>query len=262
MNRALMIAPILAMAGLAACSTKPAPNSGFLSSYADMQKRGGINEGASIQQRRDDAASDSVDSVFLEKAVFAPRVGEGLTETERSMVLREVDRQICFEVSERFAVVTTPTSKTATVRTAIVRFEATGRVGSVVSAASGFVVPVVTLRVPGSTGGLAVESELLEPGGGRQIAAISWARTAQVVGMDTPSLSRVGDALQMAEPMGDAVREAFATKARKEIKIPSPDPCAAYGPRRDIGRMAASMAVDSVTGLYFPEAAGTGPQKD
>ena len=80
--------------------------------------------------------------------------------------------------------------------------------------------------------------------------------------MDTPSLSRVGDALQMAEPMGDAVREAFATKARKEIKIPSPDPCAAYGPRRDIGRMAASMAVDSVTGLYFPEAAGTGPQKD
>ena len=33
-----------------------------------------------------------------------------------------------------------------------------------------------------------------------QVAALAWARNANVVGTDSPSLSRVGDALQMAEP--------------------------------------------------------------
>lgn len=251
------IAPILAAISLSACHTTPAPDSGFLLSYDSMEApEGSVN--ASIRQRRDDAASDAVRSVFLEPALFASQVGDELTPVERSMVLREVDRQICFEVSERFALAPAPTPEAARVRTAVVRLHPTGRAGSAFSAATGFFVPVVNLRVPGATGGIAVESEMLEAGTGRQIAAISWARNAQVVGMDTPSLSRVGDALQMAEPMGDAVGDAFATEAREVTENPEPDPCAAFGPRQDIGRTAAGIAVSAVTGLYSPEAAGTG----
>lgn len=251
------LAPILAASGLAACHTTPAPESGFLAGYANMAAPGD-NRGVAVRQRRDDAASDAVRSVFIEPAIFAPLVGDELTPVERSMVLREVDRQICFEVSERFPVVSEPATDTARVRTAVVRLHPTGRAGSALSAAAGFFVPVVNLRVPGATGGIAVESEMVEAGTGRQIAAIAWARNAQVVGRDSPSLSRVGDALQMAEPMGDAVGDAFATGNREVTEAPEPDPCGRFGPRRDLGRGAAGIAVGAVTGLYSPEVSGTG----
>ena len=251
------VAPILAAISLAACHTTPAPDSGFLLSYAGMETPSGM-KAASIRQRRDDVASDAVQSVFLVPAIFAPKVGDELSPVERSMVLREVDRQICFEVSERFALAPAPTPESARVRTAVVRLHPTGRAGSAFSAAAGFAVPVVNLRVPGTTGGIAVESEMLEAGTGRQIGAILWARNAQVVGMDVPSLSRVGDALQMAEPMADAVGDAFSTKTRHVTENPQPDPCAAFGPRVDIGRVAAGFALNAVTGLYSPEASGTG----
>lgn len=254
------IASVFAATGLAACHTTAAPDSGFLVSYANMEAPGD-GRGVSIRQRRDDAASDAVRSVFLEPAVFAPQVGDELTPVERSMVLREVDRQICFEVSERFTLSPGFSPEAARVRTAVVRLHPTGRVGSAVSAAAGYFVPVVDVRMPGATGGLAVESELLQPGDGRQIAAISWARNAQLVGRDSPSLSRVGDALQMAEPMGDAVGDAFASEARQVTKIPEPDPCAAFGPRRNIGHTAAGLAVGFATGLYSPEASGTGARR-
>lgn len=247
----LILVPLMAIAGLTACHTTPAPNSGYLASYDGFERPG--SRSASIRQRRDDPASDAIASVFLQPAVFAPGVGDRLTPGERLRVLTEIDRQICFEVSERFDIAPQPSAEAATVRTAVVRLQTTGRIGSAASAAVGYFVPVINLRAPGATGGLAVESELLEAGSGRQLAAVSWARNAQYVGRDSPSLSRIGDALQMAEPMGDAVGDAFASKARKVRDIPRPDPCAAYGPRRNIGRMAAGFAVGQVTGLYHPE---------
>ena len=254
------VVAILGASTLAACHTTAAPSSGYLSGYEGMD-RAGKTPGVALNQRRDDAASDQVRSVFLEPAVFAPQIGEGLSDGERVMVLSEVDRQICFEVSERFTIAPVPTADAATVRTAVVRLQPTGRVGSVVSAAAGFFVPVVNLRLPTTTGGLAVESELLEAGTGRQIAAIAWARNAQYVGRDSGSLSRVGDALQMAEPMGDAVGDAFASKAREVNDIPDPDPCAVFGPRQDIGRTAAGIAFGAATGLYSPEASGNGARR-
>lgn len=254
------LAGLVCATALAACHTTAAPNSGYLSAYDGME-RAGRNSGVALSQRRDDAASDAVRSVFIEPAAFAPQVGEGLSESERAMVLSEVDRQICFEVSERFVVAPDQTPEAATIRTAVVRLHPTGRVGSAVSAAAGFFVPVINLRPPMTTGGLAVESELLEAGTGRQIAAIAWARNAQYVGRDSGSLSRVGDALQMAEPMGDAVGDAFASEAREVADIPDPDPCAAFGPRRDIGRTAAGIVFGAATGLYSPEASGNGARR-
>ncbi|WP_332640009.1 DUF3313 family protein [Brevundimonas sp.] len=254
------VAALFGATTLAACHTTAAPSSGYLTAYDGMEKAG-RTPGIALNQRRDDAASDAVRSVFIEPAVFAPRVGEGLSDNERSMVLSEVDRQICFEVSERFTIAQTQEPDAATIRTAVVRLQPTGRVGSVVSAAAGYFVPIVSLRPPTSTGGLAVESELLEAGTGRQIAAIAWARNAQYVGRDSGSLSRVGDALQMAEPMGDAIGDAFSSEARKVNDIPDPDPCAPFGSRRDIGRTATGFVFGAATGLYSPEASGNGARR-
>ncbi len=175
------------------------------------------------------------------------------------MVRHEVDRQICFEVSERFTVVPSPSPDAGAVRTAIVRIDPTNRAGSAVSAAAGFFIPipVVSFRAPMTTGGISVESELLAPDG-RQAAAIAWSKRAEVVSRTDPSLSRIGDALQLAEPLGDAVGDAFSSKARKVRQIPDPDPCAHFGPRRQVGRMVATRVVGAATGLYVPEAAGAG----
>lgn len=242
---------------LTACHTTAAPTSGYLSTYDGLEKAG-RDPGVALRQRRDDAASDRVAAVFIVPAVYAQGVGEGLSQADRAMVLNEVDRQICFEVSERFDIASSPGPQTATIRTAVVRLHPTGRVGSVVSAAAGYFVPVVSLRPPMTTGGIAVEAELLEAETGRQIAAIAWGRNAQYVGRDSGSLSRVGDALQMAEPMGDAVGDAFSSKVRAVRPIPDPDPCAVFGPRRNVGRTAAGFLVGAATGLYAPEASGEG----
>lgn len=252
-------APLFAALGLAACHTTPAPDSGLMASYEGLEaRRGGMPDSASVRQVRDDAASDGVTSVFIAPAVFSPGAADRLNETEQAMILREVDRQICFEVSERFDLAAMASPQTASIRTAVVRVHPTGRVGSAVSAAAGFFVPLVNLRMPGATGGLAIESELLEAGTGRRIAALSWARNAQIIGRDSPSLSRIGDALQMAEPMGDAVGDAFSSEARQVRDIPEPDPCAAHGSRNNIGRDAAGFIAGFATGLYSPEISGAG----
>lgn len=253
-------------ASLTACQTAPAAHSGFLSSYEGLAPSGDSLR-AVVSQRRSDAASDAVTRIFIHPAVLASGAGEDLSEAERRSILRAVDREVCFEISERFPVVHQRDAETAEVRTSVVRIRPTGRIGSGVSAVANFFnpVPVVNLRAPGSTGGLAVESELLAPGTGEQIAAITWGRDANVVGMDSPSLSRIGDALQFAEPMGDAVGDAFASEAREEKPIPDPDPCRQHGPRQDIARSVGGIAVGLVTGLYVPEieqAPAPGPDRE
>lgn len=239
---------------LGACQTAPTPHSGLLSRYDDLAEPGDSLR-AVVRQRRDDAASDAVERVFLEPARLAPGVGENLSENDRAAVLGEVDRQICYEVSERFTLTEARDDRTAFVRTFVVRVDPTHPFGSGVSAAANFLnpIPVLNVRAPGSTGGLAVESELMAPDGRTQIAAITWGRNATVIGNDSPSLSRVGDALQFAEPMGDAVGDAYASKAREVRDIPEPDPCLRHGPRNNVGRSVGGFAAGLVTGLYVPE---------
>ena len=252
--RAASLTPVAGTLLLAACQSGPAADSGFLTSYEGLASPGG-DPRAVIRQRRDDTASDAVERVFIQPAVLGEGAGEGLSDGERASVLREVDRQICFEVSERFDLADQMDERTALIRTAVVRIRPTGRVGSAVSAAANFFnpVPILNVRTPGTTGGLSVESEMLAPDGRTQIAAVTWGRDAAVVGMDSPSLSRVGDALQFAEPMGDAVGDAFASEAREVRDIPEPDPCLQYGPRSNFARQAGGAVVGIVTGLYVPE---------
>ena len=241
--------PLILVAGLAvtACQTAPVANAGFLSRYDGLVTREDTIR-ASIRQRRDDAEAAKVETVFLEPSVLVGDASAGLSEAEKAQVLREVDRQICYEVSERFTLADAPTGE-ARLRTAVVGIRPTGgAAGGVAAVANAFIPGPGTFRVPGTTGGLAVESELLSQSGS-QIAALAWARNANVVGTDTPSLSRVGDALQLAEPLGDTVGDTISQPDRPVRDIADPDPCAAYGPRTQPAGFVARL----VTGLYVPE---------
>jgi len=249
--------PLVLIGGLmTACQTAPTVDTGFLSAYDGLTTREGTLR-ASIRERLDTAAAEAIDQVYLEPAVLVGDAGARVSEADRALVLREVDRQVCYEVSERFTVVQTPTAQTARIRTGVTVINPTGQAGSGVSAVANVLIPGPgTLRVPGTTGGLAAEAEMLAPSGA-QVAALAWARNANVVGTDTPSLSPVGDALQMAEPFGDAVGDAVSPSDREVRSIPDPDPCARYGPRTQ----PAGFVTRLVTGLYVPEV-NTGNRED
>lgn len=249
-SRTSGLASAFGILALGACQTAPSTHSGFLTSYEGLAPPGSSLR-AVVNRRRDDRASDAIERVFITPAVFAAGADSGLSPADRSALLTEVDRQICFEISERFTVVPAADPETAIIRTAVVHVETTGRVASGVSAVVGIVNPVpVDLRAPGTTGALAIESEMLTPEPHEQIAAITWGRAANAIGSDSPSLSRIGDALQFAEPMGDAIGDTFASETREVRKIPDPDPCSQYGSRRSIPGALVGLA----TGLYVPEA--------
>lgn len=248
---------VLAGMAMTACQTAPAVNAGFLNRYDGLVTREDTLR-ASIRERRDEAAAALIDRVYLEPAVLVGPVGAQLSEPERQAVLREVDRQVCYEVSERFFLSPEPRG-VARVRVGVVGIEATGQAGSGVAAVANVLIPGPgTFRVPGTTGGLAAEAELVSEQG-QQIAALAWARNANVVGTDTPSLSRVGDALQLAEPFGDAVGDAISPAGRPVRPIGNPDPCLAYGPRTQ----PAGFLTRLVTGIYVPEVnTGSRPATD
>lgn len=253
--RVLALATLCASA--AACATKPAASSGFLSTYDGLVEREDTVR-ASVRQRRDDEAAQAIERVRIEPAVLAETAVDDLTPEERAFLLRELDRQVCYELSERFTVVQEADAATGRVRVAATHIGPTGRIGSTVSAAANYFIPgPIGVRAPGTTGGLAAEAELLAPDGATQIAAIVFARNATVVGTDSPSLSRIGDAVQLAEPFGDMVGDAFAPTGRKPRPIVKPDPCAAYGPRfRPEGFIGSA-----ITGLYAPELSGGKAEK-
>ena len=253
--KSLLPVGLLVVCGLAACQTAPNANSGFLSAYDRLEAQEGTVR-ASIRQHRDDSRASGVEQVWLEPTVLIGPVDGSLTDEDRALVLREVDRQVCYEISERFTLAASPDGA-ARVRTAVVRIDRTGPEGSAVAAvANAFIPGPGTVRVPGTTGGLAAEAELLDAAG-RQAAAIAWARNANVLGTDSPSLSRVGDALQMAEPFADAVGDAFAPADRPVRAIADPDPCGRFGPRNQPGGFLTRL----VTGLYVPEV-NTGTRED
>lgn len=258
-HRLLRTAPVLLVSALAlaACQTAPAANAGFLQSYDGLQTKEGTLR-VSVRDRRDDTAAQAVERVFIEPSVLTAGAADGIAPADVALVLGEVDRQVCYEVSERFAL--SPTAAgAARLRTGVVGIGATGQAGSGVAAVANILIPGPgTLRVPGTTGGLAAETELLSDQG-QQIAALAWARDANVVGMDAPSLSRVGDALQMAEAYGDAVGDAISPPGRSVRPIADPDPCAAYGPRTQ----PAGFLTRMVTGVYVPEVnTGSRPTRD
>lgn len=251
MRRIATTAAMALLGFTGACATAQAPDSGFLASYDGLVARDDTVR-AAVRQRRDDSLARAIDAVRIEPAVAVGGAGEALTPEERQVVLNELERQVCYEISERFTVVQDDRPDAGRIRMAMTRVNPTNPAGSAASAAANFFIPgPIGVRAPGSTGGLAAEAELLAPDG-RQAAAIVWARNATVIGTDNPSLSRVGDAHQLAEVFGDMVGDAFAPQDRAVRPIPTPDPCARYGPRV----RPAGIVTQAVTGLYQPELNG------
>lgn len=253
--RTAAVAAIGALA-LAACQTAPVANAGFLQSYEGLQTKPGTLR-VSVRDRRDDVAAQGVERLYVEPAVLIDGAAEGVAANDVALVLGEVDRQVCYELSERFTVLAEPAVDAARVRAAVTRIVPTGVVGSGASAVANALIPgPIGVRAPGTTGALAAEAELLSVDG-RQVAALAFARSANVMGMDTPSLSPVGDALQFAEVFGDQVGDSFSPEEREVRRIADPDPCARFGPRDQPG----GFLLRSVTGIYVPQTQGVRPQE-
>lgn len=248
----MIIKPFALLATLAllgGCTSVPHRNATTLSSTEGLAN--GKSGRASIMEKRDVAAINLVKKVYIQPVRLmtgeAPRYI--LKAEERQAVLSEVEAQLCFELSERYEIVSSPGASDAVVRSAVTWFEPTGATASGASAVAGFFIPgPIGLRVPGSLGGLGAEAEMLA--NNKQVAAIVWARRAQAIGTDSPSMSRVGDALQFAEPFGDdAARVMSPTPLPKKRTYKTEnDPCARFGGRiHETG-----MVTSAVTGLYTP----------
>lgn len=251
-----LIIPCLA-ASLAACAATP-ERGAFLTRYDDLEARTDMVRAGALD-RTDAAALAAVQSVRIEPTVYAPApdASAWMTPQEQARVLREVDAQLCFELSERYEIATAAPAD-ARVRAAVTDVRPTGRAGSAAAAAASFFIPgPIGLRAPGTLGGLSAEAEMLSPSG-EQTAAIVWSRSATAVGTDNPSLSRIGDALQFAEPFADAAAAAMTPEGREPRKIEaSADPCAEYGPRFRPEGFLSRFA----TGLYIPDTSAARPEE-
>lgn len=243
---------ILASLTLAACAT-PGKPSGSLSSYDGLAPRSGTLR-TGISERKSETGLATVRRVLLEPVQMASGAQTGwLNDKERALLLRELDAQMCFEITERYQLTYDPAQADARVKAVITRVKPTGRVASTASAAAGFFIPgPIGLRVPGTLGGLGAEAEMVTMEG-RQVAALVWNRDATAVGADDPSLNRLGDALQFAEPFADVAAATMTPKGLKSRKIDSrDDPCAQFGPRFRPEGFLAGIA----SGLYVPEMSG------
>jgi Protein of unknown function (DUF3313). len=254
--RSIILLPLLLTLG--ACATAQHRPAGFLTAYEGLEPKGDAIR-ADVKQWRDEAALAAVRRVIIAPTILMPdakaRLG-WLTAAEQTLLLREMDAQLCFEVSERYEVV--KDGPDASIRAAVTTVRPTNAPGSVVSAAANFFIPgPVGVRVPGSTGGVGAEAEMLGPDG-RQLAAMTWSRNATVVGTDNPSVSRVGDALQFIEAFADDAAKALSPKDARSGKIPDPDPCAEFGPRLRPEGWLTKFA----TGLYVPETSAARPAKE
>lgn len=234
---------------LSACVSAPDISHTTLSSIDGLSDQ--TSGRARFKAKRDLAGLGEIKRVYLHPAALA--TGEHtryvLSDKERQIVLSELEAQMCFELSERYEITYDQTSSDAAVKMAITWFEPTGAAASGVAAVAGQFIPgPIGLRLPGSLGGLGAEAEMLRDN--QQIAAIIWARKAQAVGTDTPSLSRLGDALQFAEPFADEAARVMSPEPvpAKRTYTKDNDPCSKYGSRIDAGGIAAR----AITGLYSP----------
>lgn len=241
--------------GLAACASAPDGHDSSLSSTEQLKP--GKSGRTTTREYRDTAALNQVKRVYLHPTQLATgkTTRYVLKDNEKALVLTEVEAQLCFELAERYEMVSDRTQSDAEVHSAVTWFEPTGTAGSGAAAVANFFIPgPLGIRLPGSLGGLGAEAEMKVKD--RQVAAIVWARQAQALGTDSPSLSRLGDALQFAEPFGDDAARVMSPEPLPPSRsyTSATDPCAAYGGRIN----ETGFIIDRVTGLYVP---ATRPQK-
>lgn len=241
---------IATMAMVSACATKPPTQTGFIANGTAMERVDGTVR-AQISRQKDAEALSRLSRVVLlpTRLHEAAEVPATITADSRALVLAEVDRQLCFALSRRFEIVGADQADAGRVQAVVTRLQETNAAASAASAAVSRLLPGGSVRLPVGRGGLSIEARL-DVQDNRQAAAMSWSRGAGVV-MDQGSLSEVGDAHRFAASFANDFAD-FLTDARTpKREVPDIDPCAAFGPRLDIGRFAASRVV----GLHVPRPA-------
>jgi len=174
-----------------------------------------------------------------------------LTDAERATLLREVEAQMCFELSKRYDIAHNPAAADAVVKVRVTRVAPTGQVGEAGEgrrATAGLFIPFVGgLRLVGSLGGMGADAEMTDRAG-RRLAHYGYDKNAGAIGRNGQSITRIADALQYAEPFADAAVAAMTLEGASKRAIPAADPCSAYGPR---SRPAGWLAKTAI-GLYSP----------
>lgn len=253
----IRVVSLAAMSALvAACQTLAAGQPGMVppSQGVGMTK---VATALSKVQRDEVAAQDLI-QVYLEPSALTIEPGTPISAADQAKVRWEIDRQLCFKVSERFEIAARPDVGVARLRTTIMGVEPTSQGGSAIAAAASLILPLpARYRGRSISGGLAAESELFTPDG-RRAAAITWARSVQGWSFIEPSVSPVGDALQLADPFAAAVVKALVAKSSVKREVGEPDPCARFGPRRSPGRMVGGALLSLGAGLYAPSVTGAG----
>lgn len=209
------------------------------------------NLGEKVTNWRKEESLNTINSVYIMPATLEEKFEKILSKDEKILLLHEIDKQICFEMSRKYIISKAPNNKDAIIKTNIINVAITNQIGSGASAIGKFFIPVPVLefRVPGTLGGLAIESEFLTSENNK-IAFMNWERNAKIIVTEAPSLSRIGDALQLAKPMANALGNAYSTKYQKIIKIDKPDPCEEYGTR---SKITGNKVLGIASGLYIPE---------
>jgi hypothetical protein len=238
---------LLCLFALPACATKPPTQTGFLSNQAGMETVSGTVR-AQIERQRDLNALRTVQklALFPAKLQQGGDIPDTIAPESRTLVLGELDRQLCFQLSRRFELVGPEDPEAARVQAVITRLQETNGTASAASAAVSWFLPGGSIRLPVGRGGLSIEARL-DLADGRQAAAMAWSRGAGVV-MDEGSLSEVGDAHRYTANFADDFSDFLVEPGTPKRALPAQDPCQKHGPRLDLGRLAAGQLI----GLHMP----------
>ena len=191
---------------LVSCETMPLLQTGGLQSYDGLERSDGIATHALV--RVDAGALKRARTVRVLPTTFTADAANGAgypDDHQRGLVASAVNRSLCIGLSERFTMVSGASQADLTVRAVITGLSATNEVAAGISKAASVVpsllqVPVPTPRLPIGLGGLSAEVEARDASG-RQLAALVWARKAQVVASST-TVSKIGDAYDLADDLG------------------------------------------------------------
>jgi hypothetical protein len=189
---------------LSGCAAAELTESGRLTDYEKLVPSDGIVTKGRIYVDRE--AVQAARSVRLLPTTIETKAdGVDLTPDQLRLVSNALDRSLCRGLSTRFVIVAQDESADLLVQAVITRLTATdvtaagvsavtGLGGKAVSAASG--VPIPVPRIPFGLGSLTVEAEARDSSG-KQMAAIVWARGADVISTDA-RVSEEGDAHTLA----------------------------------------------------------------
>lgn len=202
--------PLMLLTG---CASAPVTKSGSLTSYQGLATSNSIQTQSQMLVNREQVLA--ANTARISPTRFAIGVGGDLSDKERELVANRVNRALCRGLSRRLDVVSPTQPADLNIQATITHLGTTNRFAAGASIVVGFIpstlssVPVLSPRVPFGVGSLTVEAEALNETGGQE-AAMVWSRGASYV-MGSATVSKVGDAYQLASDFGDDFSELVTT---------------------------------------------------